>query len=173
MLQLIAMSIVPASAADEAEIRHLLEASDLPAADVTAKLLEHFLVLREGTSLVAVAGLEPVGDTALLRSLAVADSLRGGGIGRQMVRAAEDLAQERGIRSLYLLTTTAHHYFAALGYQHTPRHFAPVPIRETAQFSGLCPSSSSFMVKSFRQGMNHDMSTEIDAPATPESGRRR
>lgn len=141
------MPIVPASAADEAEIRRLLEASDLPAADVTPKLLEHFLVLREGTSLVAVAGLEPVGDTALLRSLAVADSLRGGGIGRQMVRAAENLAQERGIRSLYLLTTTAYHYFAALGYQHTPRHFAPVPIRETTQFSSLCPSSSSFMVK--------------------------
>ncbi|WP_366518059.1 arsenic resistance N-acetyltransferase ArsN2 [Nevskia soli] len=141
------MPIVPARAADEADIRRLLEASGLPTADVTPLLLEHFLVLREGASLLAVVGLEPAGDTALLRSLAVADSLRGGGIGRRMVRAAEDLARERGIRSLYLLTTTAHHYFAALGYQHAPRDQAPVSIRETAQFSSLCPSSSFFMVK--------------------------
>ncbi len=141
------MPIALASAADEVDIKRLLEASGLPTADVTPRLLEHFLVLREGTSLVAVAGLEPAGDNALLRSLAVADSLRGGGIGRQMVSAAEALAREHGIQKLYLLTTTAYHYFTALGYQHTPRIGAPAEIRATPQFASLCPSSSSFMVK--------------------------
>jgi len=141
------MQIVPASSADEAEIRHLLESSDLPTADLSQSLLEHFLVLREGAALVAVVGLEPAGDTALLRSLAVTSSLGGSGIGRQMVAAAEALAWERGIDKLYLLTTTAYHYFTALGYQHTPRAIAPAEIRATPQFSSLCPSSSSFMVK--------------------------
>jgi len=141
------MQIVPASPGDEADIRRLLEASDLPTSDITPKLLEHFLVLREGVALVAVVGLEPAGDSALLRSLAVAPSLAGGGIGRQMVAAAEGLAWERGFDQLYLLTTTAYHYFADLGYQHTPRLIAPAEIRKTPQFSSLCPSSSSFMVK--------------------------
>jgi hypothetical protein len=48
------MQIVPASAADEADIKRLLEASELPTADVSPKLLEHFLVLREAEALVAV-----------------------------------------------------------------------------------------------------------------------
>lgn len=141
------MKIVAASPADEADIKRLLEASDLPTADLSPASLEHFLVLREGDALVAVVGLEPAGDSALLRSLAVSDSLRGGGIGQQMVAAAEALAWEHGLRTLYLLTTTAYHYFTTLGYRHTPRVIAPEAIRKTPQFSGLCASSSSFMVK--------------------------
>jgi amino-acid N-acetyltransferase len=64
-----------------------------------------------------------------------------------MVRTAEALARDRGIATLYLLTTTADRYFEALGYAHSPRDQAPPGVRATAQFSGLCPSSSSFMVK--------------------------
>jgi amino-acid N-acetyltransferase len=141
------MQIVLARASDAPEIKRLLEASGLPTADLTPALLEHFLVLREGSALVAVVGLEGAGDAALLRSLSVSEHLRGGGVGRHMVEAAEAMAPQCGIVSLYLLTTTAEDYFSMLGYRNALREDVPAAIRGTLQFSGLCPSSSSFMVK--------------------------
>jgi len=128
----------------------LLEVSGLPTADVTPALLEHFLVLREGPDLAAVVGLEGTGNAGLLRSLSVSEHLRGGGLGRRMVAAAEALALRRGIVSLYLLTTTAADYFSKLGYRDAARDAAPADIRSTPQFSGLCPSSSSFMMKTLK-----------------------
>ena len=144
------MEIVPARSSDAPEIKRLLEVSGLPTADVTPALLEHFLVLREGPDLAAVVGLEGTGNAGLLRSLSVSEHLRGGGLGRRMVAAAEALALRRGIVSLYLLTTTAADYFSKLGYRDAPRDTAPARIRNTPQFSELCPSSSSFMVKTLK-----------------------
>jgi len=141
------MRIVPASPADAVEIKRLLEDSGLPTADITPRLLEHFLVLRDGPALLAVVGVEPAGDAALLRSLAVAESRRGSGLGRKMVAAAEAMAGARGIGALYLLTTTASGHFSRLGYRDAVRDAAPAGIRATPQFSGLCPASSAFMVK--------------------------
>ena len=141
------MPIIPAKPADGMDIKRPLAASGLPTADLTPELLEHFLVLRDGPDLIAVVGVEPAGDAALLRSLAVAGSRRGGGVARQMAAAAESLARSRGFGSLHLLTTTASGYFLKIGYQDAARESAPAGIRGTPQFSGLCPSSSSFMVK--------------------------
>ncbi len=141
------MQIVAARLADRADIKHLLEASGLPTDDLTPELQENFLVLRQGSALAAVVGIEIAGSAALLRSLAVAEHLRGGGVGRQMVTAAEALARQRGIVSVYLLTLSAADYFSRLGYWNTARETAPAGIRNTPQFSRLCPSSSSFMVK--------------------------
>lgn len=145
------MNIVPATQEDAADIRRLLALSDLPPVELGPAALKHFLVLREGRALVAVAGYSLVGKDALLHSVAVSRSLQGGGVGRQMVAAAEAHAGQEGARKLYLLTTTAYHYFAKLGFQHTPRMLAPEGIREMALFRSLHPSSSSFMVKPLEQ----------------------
>ena len=142
------MQIVPVSPADWADIKRLLDASALSTDDLTPDVQENFLVLRDGQTLVAVIGIEGAGPAALLRSLAVSEHLRGDGVGRHMVAAAEVLARRRGVVSLYLLTTTAADYFSKLGYRNTPRETAPAGIRNTLQFSRLCPASSSFMVKS-------------------------
>ena len=141
------MNIQPARADDQADIEHLLQASGLPTADLTPALLNDFLVLREEHTLVAVVGLQCTEDAALLRSLAVAKTMRKAGIGTEMVAAAERLAKARGTRELYLLTTDASEYFTKLGYASSPRERAPEGIRRTPQFSGLCPSSSAFLTK--------------------------
>jgi len=60
---------------------------------------------------------------------------------------AEDEAEKRGAREIYLLTTTAEAYFSRRGYTRVERASAPTAIAATRQFSDLCPSSSSFMVK--------------------------
>lgn len=141
------MTPVAATPGDAPAIRALLEASGLPTSDLSSMLLEGFLVLRESGVLTAVGGLEWVDDEVLLRSVAVAQGVRGSGIGKTLVAALELRARQRGARAIYLLTTTAERYFAALGYQPAPREHAPAGIRRTTQFSELCPSSSAFMVK--------------------------
>ena len=142
------MNLDWASAGDTAAIRALLEASGLPVSDLTPTLLESFLVAREDDALLAVGGLEWTGKSeVLLRSVAVAQAARGTGAGKAMVAALEDRARCRGAQAIYLLTTTARRYFASLGYWSAAREHAPAGIRRTAQFSGLCPSSSAFMVK--------------------------
>ena len=109
--------------------------------------MRNFLVQRDGPDLVAVGGLELVAEDALLRSVAVASSQRSRGLGRRMVQALEVLARRKGCRRVYLLTTTAESYFGKLGYQRFSRETAPPGIRQTTEFSGLCPSSSALMVK--------------------------
>ena len=145
------MSVAPAAAVDTAQIRALLESAELPTADLTPGLLEHFLVIREGASLVAVGGLELSADAALLRSVAVAASRRGRGVGKRMVEALESLAQSRGVGRLYLLTTSADRFFASLGYESAPRETAPQGIRQRPQFSSLCPSTSTLMAKKLQR----------------------
>jgi amino-acid N-acetyltransferase len=64
-----------------------------------------------------------------------------------LVAQAERFAHSQGVSRVYLLTTTAEKFFDRLGYRKTDRESAPAPIRQTKEFSGLCPSSSAFMVK--------------------------
>jgi amino-acid N-acetyltransferase len=64
-----------------------------------------------------------------------------------LVSDAEAWATERGIKTLYLLTTTAAQFFSRLGYEAIPRSEAAAAIAATAQFSDLCPASSTLMRK--------------------------
>ena len=127
------------------EVKGLLEANDLPVSDLTADVI--LMGRRSGGRLVGVVGLEALGSVGLLRSLAVETSERGGGLGGKLVSAVEQLAREAGIGELYLLTTTAEPYFARRGYQRLTREAAPAAIRQTTEFSSICPASSAFMRK--------------------------
>jgi arsenate reductase len=81
----------------------------------------------------------------LLRSLVVDAGRRGTGEGAALLRHAESQARARGVRTLYLLTTTAEPFFARHGYARAAREAAPPAIRATREFSGICPASSAFM----------------------------
>jgi N-acetylglutamate synthase-like GNAT family acetyltransferase len=56
-------------------------------------------------------------------------------------------ARERGVRALYLLTTTAEKFFAGRGYRRVDREAIPDPIRSTREFADLCPATAAIMVK--------------------------
>lgn len=128
-------------------IQSLLLASGLPTDDLASpsNVLLFGSFVRE--SLVGVVGLEVYQPHALLRSLAVTNSNRGNGIGVAMVEFAESYAQEIGVTTVWLLTTTATKFFERRGYTHASRDSVPESIAGTRQFSGLCPTSSAFMVK--------------------------
>lgn len=129
-------------------VHQCLAAAELPTDDVTSAMLSDFfgLMSADGT-LAGVVGLEVHADAALLRSLAVDSAARGGGLGRQLVDIAERHARSRGVRRLYLLTTTAARFFERLGYAQTDREGVPQAIAGTAQFAGLCPDAAICMVR--------------------------
>ena len=157
-------AIVGARETDHEQIVALLEAAVLPTSDITPSKLEHFSVLHDGgdgdgndAALAAVGGLEIFDDAddaaALLRSVAVADSHRGRGIGQLMVRRLERIARARRqqeVAALYLLTTTADRFFSKLGYSAVPRASVPKCIQNTREFSEICPASAVCMVKKLR-----------------------
>jgi len=123
----------------------LLGSAGLPTEDLARLSLEHFFFAGPAEAPTGLVGLEMLGDVALLRSLVVAKPLRGSGAGSALLDHAERHARTRGVKVLYLLTTTAERFFAQRGYVHAPRDSAPAAIRATREFSALCPSSSAFM----------------------------
>ncbi len=133
-----------AKAADLPAVLALLEASGLP----QEGLADHFataLVARRDGSVVGSAALEVYGSTALLRSVAVAASLRGRGLGQRLARAALDLARQRGVSEVYLLTETASAYFPRFGFAPIERAQVPEAVRQSVEFTSACPDSAVAM----------------------------
>lgn len=135
----------------DAAVAHLLRDAGLPTADLPHSRV-CFLGAVDGSRLLGCVALEDCGDDALLRSLAVAPSARGAGLGAALLAAAENFASAKGRTDLYLLTTDAAAFFSARGYASAGRGEAPSGIASTAQFSGLCPASSHFMRKRLAAG---------------------
>jgi amino-acid N-acetyltransferase len=141
------MQITPATPSDEAGVKALLQSCELPFEDLTPAHLTHFLVIKDGDQIVGSVGLEGCRAFALLRSLAVAESKRGQGLGYQLIEQIETYARSQQISALYLLTTTADQYFARQGYQVVPRESAPAPLQETTEFKSICPDSAVCMYR--------------------------
>jgi len=125
----------------------LLAASNLPTVDITPEHCEHFYYVGRHAEPEGLIGLEILGEVALLRSLVVAEFRRATGAGTALLEHAEREAGRAGVSTIYLLTTTAERFFAKRGYRQAERASAPESIRLTREFSGLCPASSTFMVK--------------------------
>ncbi len=163
--------IGPAGPGDLPAVHRLLERSKLPASDITAAMLAHFLVVRRGGGLAGVIGLEPLGEVGLLRSAAVIPEERGHGLGVALTRAIERHALSLGVRRLYLLTTTAEAFFGRLGWRAVPRTEAPAAVQGTREYRELCASTSVCMVKalddSSLEGGEMD-GTRIERPAADE-----
>ncbi len=134
----------PAGDADLPAVEELLRSSGLPVVGVAGALC-NFIVAESGGRVVGAVGLEVCCDHALLRSTAVAPEWRDRGLGRRLVERIVAEAEARDLRALYLLTTTAEHYFPSFGFVKTTRDAVPLPVRETAEFRGACPASATVM----------------------------
>ena len=116
------IQIAPASADDLRDILNLLTEVNLPH-DGVAENLSAFLVARNRESrLVGTIGLERHGNTALLRSAAVAPEYQKGGVGSHLTEHLLRRAMNDGVEKVVLLTTTASEFFARrFGFCETPR----------------------------------------------------
>ena len=146
LLQLMSATIRLASPHDAEAVETLLAASQLPL-DGVRDALECFVLAEHDEGLVGVAGIERcgAGQHALLRSVAVHPAWRSRGLGRELVRRAIALAEERGATALYLLTTTAEQYFPSFGFRKIDRSAVPADVQATAEFRDACPASATVM----------------------------
>jgi amino-acid N-acetyltransferase len=124
----------------------LLERTNLPTAGV-AEALPQFLVAESDHQIVGVAGLEMYDQSALLRSVAVDESWRGSGVGRVLIERALSATRDRGIKDVFLLTTTAEHYFPRFGFVCVSRDSVADDVQASAEFQGACPASAVVMRK--------------------------
>jgi len=133
-----------ATMADLPAVERLLTENKLPL-DGVREALNAFLVAESGGALVGVAGLEVCCEHALLRSVAVVPAWRSKGLGRELVTRIIADAESRGLHALYLLTTTAEHYFPSFGFERITRDDVPADVRTTREFQGACPASATVM----------------------------
>jgi amino-acid N-acetyltransferase len=137
----------PANAADDPALRALLASANLPVDDVSSERQDFIVAVGDG-GIVGCGALETFDDAALLRSFAVAEEHRGAGVGGDLYQRLLARARARGLRRLFLLTTTAASYFARQGFEPIDRASAPRRMAKSAQFASLCPSTATCMVLS-------------------------
>ena len=124
----------------------LLQEANLQYSDLKQPHIRLFRFDKNGKT-IGVGGLEIFGNMALLRSVAVSKELQGTGSGTEVVSQIERISKGSGISALYLLTNTASGFFKSRGYQLIHRDEFPEELKQTTQFSGLCPVSAICMKK--------------------------
>jgi amino-acid N-acetyltransferase len=112
-----------------------------------AEAVEHFSLATAGGRLIGVCGLEAYDDVGLLRTLGVEPAHRRRGLGQRLVETTLRRGGVEGLRTIYLLTTTAWEFFAHLGFEDAPRAAAPNAIQKSWEFASGCPSSARLMFR--------------------------
>jgi amino-acid N-acetyltransferase len=144
-------SIERAKPSDRVSIEALLVAAGLPLAGL-GFALGTAVVARDCDTIVGVAAVEPYGSAGLLRSVAVAETWRGTGLGRRLVTEAEACAAESGIGTLFLLTETAEDWFPRLGYEASNRAGVPAALAASPEFTAACPEGAAVFRKAIAAG---------------------
>lgn len=140
-----AFSIRSAEPGDLTAVESALRDADLPLDGLHDQFGDCYAIAESNGQLIGVEGIEIHGDDGLLRSAAVLPGWRGKGVGDALTRDRIEWARRRGLRSLYLLTTTAGDYFPRFGFVVTERSSAPEAVRRSREFSEACPASALFM----------------------------
>jgi amino-acid N-acetyltransferase len=144
------VSLRDAQPTDLPAVLALLGRAHLPTAGV-ADTLPHFVIAEDGGRIVGAVGLELYGASALLRSAAVEDDWRGCGVGRTLIDRAVEIARDRGIADVFLLTTTAEHYFPRFGFSCVSRDSVTPEVQGSVEFREACPASAVVMQKSLKE----------------------
>ena len=127
------------------QVIELLQKHKLPVIDINEDKLLYLLL--DGERIIGTVGLEIFEDCALLRSVSIIKEEQGKGYGKFMNEEIEKYAKESGINCMYLLTTSAKNFFDKQGYCVINREDSPASVKQTAEFTSLCPSSAVVMKK--------------------------
>ncbi|MGN6147634.1 MAG: GNAT family N-acetyltransferase [Rhizomicrobium sp.] len=115
-----------------------LEAAHLPTDDL-AEGNARYYAMQGG----AFGGIVNVGGVAMLRSMIA--KTRGNGDGTKLLDAMLRQAKADRFEEAWLLTNTAEGFFAKHGFERMDRKAAPEALKQTRQFSSLCPDSAALM----------------------------
>lgn len=123
------------------QVEILLRSSGLPFEDCRDHI-NNFSGIYVSSEVIAVGGVEYLGTSGLLRSLAVKSNYQGQGLATLMVDHLHRSAIKLGVETLYLLTETAEAFFLKLGYSTISRDQLPLEVSRTRQCQSLCPASA-------------------------------
>lgn len=138
-------TIRAATQGDLGAVEATLRDSELPLDGLQEQFGDGYAVAEAEGRIIGVEGIEVHGDDGLLRSAAVVSDWRGRGVGDALTRDRISWARRRGLRSIYLLTTTAGDYFPRFGFAPVDRDQAPEAVRKSREFADACPATALFM----------------------------
>ena len=138
---LIAMKMI---AQDLPEVFELSKLVDLPIEGVKEHF-QDFFIIRKDDTIIGCVGIEIYQKTGLLRSLAVHPTFQRKGLGHLLVSQIEKYSNEKELNRIYLLTETAEKLFLSLGYIIIPREETDSKVKQSIEFTTLCPSSPIMM----------------------------
>ena len=138
------VTIAPARRSDYEVVAALLEREHLPL-DGLRQHFEHAIVARAGNRIIGCSALEVYQGGALLRSVAVDAEYRRGGVGSDLTQAAIELATQRLVPAIYLLTTSAERFFRKFSFEIVDRADVPLTVTASEEFTHACPSTAIVM----------------------------
>jgi N-acetylglutamate synthase-like GNAT family acetyltransferase len=109
--------------------------------------LDGFVAAERAGTVVGCGGIEMYGDCAVVRSVVVAESERGTGLGRRLAEALMADASKAGAVDLYLFTADALPFWAHLGFEEVGFDAWREPARACWQYQFL--------------SQNHDLDFEV------------
>lgn len=128
------------------KLQAFLQKNKLPHLDVKLEGSLYIGIHDAENQLIGSGGLEVYGKDALLRSLAVAENYRGKNMGVELVDELVAKAKSLNIENIFLLTETARSFFEKKSFQCIQRTEVPEVVRNTHQFTSICPSSATCML---------------------------
>jgi N-acetylglutamate synthase-like GNAT family acetyltransferase len=137
------VTLAPARDEDLSDVRVLAAQCELPVEGIADQFPAGYVVARPSGTIVGAAGLETYGTQGVLRSVMVAPSERGTGLGVALTADRLVDARARGLAAVYLLTTTAAPFYARFGFRDFPRDGVPEAIARSPEFASICPSTAS------------------------------
>ncbi|HPS12998.1 MAG TPA: arsenic resistance N-acetyltransferase ArsN2 [Prolixibacteraceae bacterium] len=132
---------------DFRKINNLLLENQLPAIDEN---YPHALYLKTTSlddQIIGAIGIERYERYGLLRSLVVDQKYRNQSIASRLLDQLLEKAVDLKLESLYLLTTTADHYFDKKKFLRIDRSEVPEAVKQSSEFKDVCPLSSVVMMK--------------------------
>lgn len=136
------VALRPATAPDLPSVKVLLRAAKLPLDGVEEQFGEGYAIAECDGVMVGAEGIEVYGDAGLLRSAVVDPAWRGQGVGDALTQDRLAWAARRGLREVWLLTTTAADYFPRFGFAPADRAHAPGAMQQSREFAEACPASA-------------------------------
>lgn len=129
-----------AAASDKPQVRALLQQAGLPLDGLDG--VADLFVVDDGDAVVGAIGFERHGSLGLLRSLVVAPSRRGRGLGVALLAFGVARMRAEGLREAYGLTTTIPDLLLRLGWGEVPRAAMPEGLNSSMELRGACPDSA-------------------------------
>lgn len=143
----ITTAIGPASGGDVDAIKLVLAAALLPSRDLVGPPGQRLILATEGGRVLGCAGLQLSGQDALVRSMAVRWTRRNAGLGTRLHGRLLHEAVLAGVRTLYVVTTTAEEFFGRQGYRRVTAAEVPAGLRASEEFTAFAPGGGTVMTR--------------------------